>query len=298
MSRAPWRDALDGKIALMRYVRSNEFERVYSITGSLTEHLQQVKQVMVISIPDSEPIWVAKDISQHLTNNLCAQTEAFDAVHSRIPTEGIVWLEEPLMTYLGKDVLRTPIHLRAITYSVGVSQRERTTFTLICGWHIRPDGAMLCVPIDFVQQGVVISDWIDAHSQRMKGSPYRRGSSASSPEEISNAAFGTVVRYLNTLFTFMKQEIVLATPQPVDRNGQREAARLAMPSDVRVVTWRQAKYQRTTDPQPVEWSCHWSSKAHTRTLRSGKIVPVRGCIKGNRDKPYKPPTPVVHSVNR
>jgi hypothetical protein len=313
MARTPWREALDAKIRIMRYFETEQYVYYHRYMGISEQFIGNSYPAFRAMASEGEPIWVAANISRGLAKNICDENTIFDMHDVNVPKKGFIWFEEPLM--IGR-----------------MSYENETVTAPFCGvmydfetyrdWGIHNQGMMLCgwqrlcgklVPVTFngIKNGESIEDWTLARALAiMEGDELISKEEGLAellqlktpdfdPLEGSRILYGYMLRYIYTLFSFMTQRIVVSPPTAVDRAARRDAERHKVPSEVRVITWRLKKYEKMeTEANQVDWSCHWSSRAHERHLADGRVIPVRASIKGDKTKPYKPPTPNVHQVTR
>jgi hypothetical protein len=119
-------------------------------------------------------------------------------------------------------------------------------------------------------------------------------------------------RVFASAIAFLNQKILVSPRQEIDRSARRRLAANKVPHEplVRVVALRRA-FERLSgaDKQsgdPVEWSCHWMVGARTggfwrqQYMGDGRHEPrfIVPFVKGDLDKPFKPPTKVAFSVHR
>ncbi len=120
-------------------------------------------------------------------------------------------------------------------------------------------------------------------------------------------------RVFASCIAFLNQRVLVSPRQEIDRSARRRMAADKAPHEplVRVVALRRA-FDRLSgaDKQsgdPVEWSCHWMVGARTGGFWRQQWMPATGThearfilphVKGNLDKPFKPPTRVAFSVHR
>lgn len=318
MARAPWRDALDAKLRLIRYFETDEFFRAHDFVGVSTHDSVRIPYGFHRdNISDTEPIWIPDNISRGILNNVCDENTVFDMLSLTVPKFGLIWFERPLIRGLTfPDTKATAdAKIRGILYGMIHDPQQMPEGALIaCAWQeTNKVGGFYPVTIAPITGNTTIQDWIinRALSFEENTVPHevlrRMESMGISTADIDlmdglesvRNMYGFIMQYIYTLFSFMNQRILVTHTEQVDRAARRDAERKNIPSDVRVVTWRLKKYERLeTETQQVDWSCHWSSKAHERHLKDGRIIPVKGSIKGDRSKPYKPPTPNVHVVTR
>jgi hypothetical protein len=318
MAHTPWREALDAKLRLMRYFETDAFFRAHDFVGlGNDEGVRMPYTFHREHLTETEPIWVADNISRGLLKNACDENTVFDMLSLTVPKYGLIWFERPLVRSLtfpnSKGTANARI--RGILYGMLYDAEQLPEGALIvCAWQETDKvGGFYPVTVAPIMGNTTIEDWILKRALAFDDSTLpkdvlRRMESIG----ISNAdittldgvdsvrhLYGFIMQYIYTLFSFMNQRILVTNTEQVERSARRSAERQNVPSDVRVVTWRLKKYERMeTETQQVDWSCHWSSKAHDRHLADGRVIPIPASIKGDLTKPYKPPTPNVHVVTR
>lgn len=303
MARAAWRDALDAKIRVMGILESTKLQQAAKFVGA-----ENLYDAIIRSLYVAEPIWIEKGVSTGILNNTLPETARVKWDKTLIPPIGFIWFQSPLSMLVRDNMGEVEVVVRGIQYTFELGDLRVTA------WQ-HTEGSLSPLVFNLVQYGQVIEDWITeraiaidkdakakAFAQRNESRFQRILSSYMQIDTIETARmlYGNVLCYMATLFRLMEQHITVAPSEPVDRAARREAEKSAMPtSNVRVIRWRLKKYQKLESPgNVVDWSCHWSVKEHTRHYKDGKTIKVSSYIKGPRDKPYKPPTPNVHVVDR
>lgn len=317
MARTPWREALDAKVRLVKYFKTNAFERSHDLVGIGDSYSMRTLGVYYRSmIHDAEPIWIAPNIGRGIVQNMCDENTVFDMASLSIPRRGLIWYAEPLTRVIRMlDGTEHRTILRGVLY--GMERDEDGIYGMFaCAWQQTATG-LHPVTINAIANGQTIEEWIierainiencDKPSKKVMDNLRAVGLAAE--RELANidalegvrSMYGFHMRYLYTLFSFMDQRIVTSPPTPVERSAQRLAQSTTPPvhPEVRVITWRLKKYEKMeTTTRQVDWSCRWPSRAHDRHLADGRVIPIPASIKGPPDKPLKAATPNVHQVTR
>jgi hypothetical protein len=100
---------------------------------------------------------------------------------------------------------------------------------------------------------------------------------------------------------YLSQRVAVTPRGPRDKGERKAAAKFKVDPSVRIVYWRKAEEtprEPSGEPGDRRYTCHWTVQPFTRKLRDGRVVPVRGHIRGPRDKPMKPPAARVNVVRR
>ena len=123
----------------------------------------------------------------------------------------------------------------------------------------------------------------------------------------ANAAIPSrqIMRLLLTSCLFVKQRILELARNRPDRAQRKWAAKIELPdSDCRIVQLRQKQYERKDgESEERDWSCHWLVKGHWRAQyhpSTGIHEPlwILPHLKGDFEKPFKPPTETAFAVTR
>ena len=122
------------------------------------------------------------------------------------------------------------------------------------------------------------------------------------------ARIEVLLRVAFALFQFVRQRLLIATPERADRATRRrlEARGWEAEPTVRVVRLRAADYRRqpTDAPGSVEWSCRWLVRGHWRQQPHGpgrrqvRPVWILPHVKGPPDKELRPTPATVFAVVR
>ena len=314
VAHTPWRAALDAKLRLISYFKTDEFMQTHAAVGLAdSDYIRTMYTYYRGLATIAEPIWVSTPVGNGIVNNVCDENTVFDMANLSIPRDGLVWFDQPLVhTALSPKGDKVATIVRGIMYGIETDDNG-ARFMMVVAWHQDIGGIGLFPSlINLVPDGQSIDEWIvqkaisieDGKLPDQEATLKRLGFTHGDLENMdalegTRTMYGFELRYLYTLLSFMNQRIVTSAPTPVDRNAKRQAERQAIHPEVRVITWRLKKYQRMeTEGRQVDWSCHWPSRAHDRHLADGRVIPIPGCIKGPRDKPFKPATPLVHQVTR
>jgi hypothetical protein len=106
--------------------------------------------------------------------------------------------------------------------------------------------------------------------------------------------------FLTVFMDLLRRKVLLYGGSGLERDARREAARNRIGSTVQVGTWAKADYRYPEGhiSQPIDWSCQWSVREHVRRYKSGKVVVIKPYLKGPDGKPFKLPNERAHVVRR
>jgi hypothetical protein len=251
-----------------------------------------------LSMPD--PLWE----HQPSYKSLIAHTERAlrgPLYHSTIPIETMLFSAARTLpeTTLVRDLLPTPDgvwvfsegQFRSITVTQG---------TQGVSWYT--SGAALYIsPLFIFDRGLLPAggcEWIFGESIDLSTAKIKN--SASSKDLVK-----TLYSWFLTAMLFLRQRILETSAHTPDRAMRKWAKRLSLPesSGVRVVQLRRKSPDHHGPSEHPDWSCHWVVTGHwraqyhpsTKTHEPRWILPY---LKGDFDKPFKPPMETVFAVNR
>jgi hypothetical protein len=113
------------------------------------------------------------------------------------------------------------------------------------------------------------------------------------------------IRYFARALTFMRERILVAPKEAVDRATRKRVAALRSDPVVRVVKLRRmyASSETQAHPDAREWACQWIVRGHWRQQwypKLGRHQPkwITPYVKGPEDRPLKQPRATVFAVVR
>src|SRR5215471_72568 len=332
MARAPWRDALDGKIAVLRAIHSADslmalvayfmesptLRAQYPGRRELLDHRNRLarkyQEVLYDQVHQAEPFALTNDLYDYLQRQyILARDPTLAVVHrpfalTDLPTpNGLLWLPHPIDVWSEDEPSSLAGTARAI-YWGGVET-------------LRLDGQELGPPQR--QPALAVVTFTEGHSlgwtrneQPMLGlvpmiqpklfvgqtlHDYVLGVRDTYASDVRDQAIHIwPVAQLAILFDLMRQRVLVWGGSGVERDARRQAERHNLSPIVQVVDWRKANYRypKGYEPKAVDWSCRWPSRAHTRRLADGRVIDVAASIKGPKDRPFKGPNDRAHQIKR
>lgn len=307
MSR--WREALDGKAALMRVLRNpqnwfmlstNEREAA-SAANALGEVLQK-----------STPFYWTRELSREVARTGAALDHSTATMYRvMLPApDGLAWFESPARISVSDEEDNNRIVQSMWVQAVMWSSYGRgdkivdmydgrpldpmagTTVTLF----LRVNGLIVPYVAPNLVEGASLLSCLERNDNYGSGD-----SGGYTEEEIDNARRMTQYfagRFMVASCQLLRERLRVEAPL-LDRTTRRQMERQGFESGIRVIHWRKTEYEYPEDheSQPVDWSCHWTVKRHTRTYkRSGRTITIEPYVKGNLLAPYKPPAEVEINV--
>lgn len=309
MSRSMWREALDGRTKLIRSLRNPEGRRYLRVMASGNSRYEDtiarslmalIHQAELFAWNEDQTEFVLQDIDRDRVS--WAEKSSFRSGDLPCKT-GLYWLNSPLVI--------SAEHLSG--------QNEGTKVRAIL-WGCYQAGDPLTDPrtlrTDKTRQGATLAVFAETERgfaaypapviddgwsvvQAVENS--REVGWSESVQELYRASVETCAfTFLMASSLFLKTHLEVEAPL-LDRAIRRQMRREDMETPIRVVNWRKVeyKYPEGHEPQPVDWSCHWSVRSHKRTYkRTGKTIIVPSYIKGNLQAPYKLPAKEIVNVVR
>ena len=341
MARSPWRDAIDGKVKVLRDLRgrgakmtmaayvqsSSAFSgghhstsqtdismRAYSIAMDLLRRIHVAVQI-------ADPIYLTHDITHEIMRRPKQKDHLNDPLDVKaLPMrEGFIWFPEPVAIVngvpndTGPEVIERDLYIRGMYFGVGRSihaynaddirtSEGQDTLGLVIfadthksGWLIEDAGGgpgqnwgdlipFMCV------------GWKAGHSLHQRTELLVN----TAPDRVDMVLQVWPYVFISRFFDLLAQRTLLIGGTAIDRDTRKEAERNDLEAKILVVTWRKANYIYPAGhiPVPRDWSCRWSVREHTRRLKSGRIIQVKGHVKGPEHKPFKQPNINVHFVKR
>lgn len=322
--RTPWRDALDGKVKCIRDLNSASgivSLETYLLAGfnalgqepsevRLRAIANEYRRNLSASLMNAEPFYLTNDMVSYFVRQM--QSLDIDRVVNtfKLPVEnGLLWFPAAV------DVTDDPdagvghvLSVRAIAFARASSGKWN-------GQQLRaanPDGQHDVLGVfAMIEAGRSGFDQLDAArlipfiNQPVRlDSPIRRWAELTA--RTYNVSYERAHQlwapcFLFTVFDAIEKRIIRFGGSGVERAARKAAERAGLSSStVQVVEWRKAVYQYPDGhtPQQIDWSCQWDVRAHTRRLKSGKLVNVRPYRKGPDDKPLKQQRTRAHIVKR
>lgn len=318
-----WREALDGKAAVLRTLRD---PRSWKLLGDResTQTERAASADWLSSLTRQAPTYYWAIEQADTVSQAMKDEESLDEPFYRmfLPSqEGFYWFQEPAQVQLSAvdDGFTVSTWIRAIIWD-SYGRNDPTSDILtgrdndepIVGMSVfvifdqkAMGGQMQPWPAGFVVEGKSILRHVE---ETMKGDSApveyvtaggKRGSlDPSSGEEAKTALASFAIGFVWKSCRFLRERLRVEAPL-LDRSVRRYAARMQFDPEVRVIHWRKTEYEYPEDheSQPIDWSCHWTVKRHTRTYkRDGRTITIEPYVKGNLLAPYKPPAEVEINV--
>ena len=326
--RTPWREAVDGKVKVLRDLRSKTtvaaMEQYFLESSNLRKmtdprRFQDVATRMAVGyarvtedgVRRAEPFWVWDSITRGIADRLAADVlreEPFRMTDLPTP-EGLLWFQQPVKiseALEGED----SAWVRAIFFG------QANLATLDFGGAIEFEGdeanALGVVAfLDSVKSGFTrasgrgdfLMPWIcnallDGQTIADYAAVVTRNTPDLNPTDLAMSTWP--MDFCLEFFRLLRQKVLLQGGSGLEREARREAKKHGFEPSVRVVEWRKAEYRYPDGhiPAKVDWSCQWVVKPHLRRYKSGKVVQVRAYTKGPRDKPLKAVDNRVNVVKR
>lgn len=305
MARAPWREAVDGQMRVLRALRNpsarSSLVAYFSESPSLQAQARSKRDLTRIAsfaalemakaleeeTREAEPFFVAHDIQEAVLRG--SSQISLSAAHplrehrfrlTDLPTRtGLVWFAEPLTLTIEGDKGRGAAVIRAIFFDRALKDPVEGAI------HMRPEkrGA---------PNSMGLVSWVDADRSPMFNDfglsglipyihPYLSEDQTLEAylEEVKarygDSEYDLAVHHLPapfmiTLFSLLQQRILLHGGSGLERDARKAAEREGLKPYVQVLTWRKAQYRYPEGhvPKPVDWSCRWPSSPHVRHLRN------------------------------
>lgn len=277
-----------GRRDLMALFQSaiNENRLAIPSTGAHDPTFQDYLNTVLVGVDGGTPVYWSPEMCS-LLEGVSAGMPEWTLRRDAIPDErGFVWFSKPLTLPFWPSAGRRD--LRAIGFT-SLGRYLIVTFWFVDDAHHPWPGAALAWDYGTVWQSML------KEPERLE---------MSVENEQRHDMLG---RYLAATFALMEQRIIVAHQQRPDRATRKRAAEVwAHEPMIRVVQLRRA----VTHPHapeggdPVTWSCSWVVRGHWRQQACGpsyserRPVFVLPHVKGDPDKPLKPPRAKVFAVIR
>lgn len=301
MARSPWRDALDGQIAVLRCLRGDvgayhlaavaESNTLIKLIPNRIQRAQiqdqcgvALSQAFADLVAKAEPVYLTHDILNEIKRRSPGQT---DLVLTRdmlpIPA-GLIWFGQQGINFEAPTDLephdQRTVRVRALYFGpdARLLLRQSITGPKLSGAEILNDEMGGLLFLDSTESGYVYADQIFRPHHLVPvglggwkyGSPLLDNVTDTYDRFNDNPTWnqGTLVlmslsfSLLYTLFTLMLQRVTLWGGVGLNRQEQKDAEREHLRPRVQLVTWRKAHYKYPEGHIPVPVS--WSCRWSVR----------------------------------
>lgn len=316
MARSVWRDALDGKDRLIRHLRNTE--NWFMLSDDPKEAATAADSISSL-LRRSEPFYWTREMASeasHYANEVDVKSASLYRV--MLPAQnGIHWFSTPANIALtepnDEDATNRVImelRVQAVAWdSYGRDDELADLFTGLDTGVMAGTTAVVFLSVSGVIVPYVLPNFLEGaslysvlQSSIPENEEYRQMDLGGySPEEVIRARYlmqTFVGRFMVASSKLLHERLQVEAPL-LDRATLRQYRHEGQDPVVRVVNWRKTEYRYPEghESQPVDWSCHWQVRKHTRTYkRDGRTIEIQPYIKGNLRAPYKPPAEVTVNV--
>jgi len=335
--RSPWRDAMDGKIQVLRSLVTdmahNSVAAYYSESKSLQAavpaHRVQSSAARLSraaitalerDIRAAEPYSMTNDILSHVMRTMREANVVGHPLAKRpfqmtdVPTTtGLIWLPgglsvdmpgKPGAVCVARALYFGPAYRMLNVDTMASVKEDPKTLGVVAfidvaktPW-LADTGRVGLIP--FITPFVYEGVTLEEYVEARRNRDGFEERNDPEGAEI-DIAMNTWPFVFLTIFTdLLRRRVLLYGGSGLERDARREAAKHRIGSTVQVVTWAKADYRYPEGhiPQPIDWSCQWSVREHVRRYKSGKVVVIKPYLKGPDGKPFKLPNQRAHVVRR
>jgi hypothetical protein len=312
MSRSLWREALDGKAKMLRDLRdpSNwQFIENMAVAADNAAGLTRM----------SDPFFWTVEMANEAARASDQVSMEQSLYRIMLPAEnGIHWFHRPAHVVLvesdeqGQDVRQLlQVRVRALVWdSYGrddeisdlfdTNSVEHVAGTTIIAFIETPTGLSPYAIPNLLEGSSLESSFDRGEEGTREHQQLPAGYTVDQAVQARFAIHSFAGRFMIASSKLLRERLMVEAPE-LDRTTRRQYSYQGQDPTVQVVNWRKLEYQYSEDheSQPVDWSCHWQVRKHTRTYKAtGRTIVIDPYIKGNLRAPYKPPAEVTVNVVR
>lgn len=333
--RSPWRDALDGKVRVLRalvteashdaigayYSESPMLRRLVGpdrVEAAAVQMAVEAVDGLERDIKQAEPFFLSHDVLEHVIRQMDTVATPGHPLLERsfrmadLPTRnGLLWFPKPVEIFLRAGSNEVACTARALyfgpAYRAGSIGQDRRL-------QLRSDPAVLGTVAfleadrtpfvaDLGHRGALlpfVAPFCHEGTTLREHLANQRYADGREADEIDIALNSWQRVFVVALFDLLERKVLLHGGSGLERDARKAAQRAGFSPSVQVVTWAKAEYQYPEGhvPKAVDWRCQWVVREHVRRYKSGKVVTVKAYVKGPDDKPFHAPVDRIHVVRR
>lgn len=314
----PYAEALDGKVdALKTVARFAALPSTRDATTADTESRRTIDQLLRASITRAESYWVDGDIWQTVLDSspglpLDFALSDVAPLDPLIPSPcGWIWLRHPWVIPHG-TLHRTTAFYRtsavseaatAILWGGGLAEEPGRVRLFIRTFHRALSGPWRGSLVPLHASVHLLGRSLAEETEALRRELHDTG--AEDAEQVFLAA-EAIRRALFAFFLWVKQTILVAHAQPLERHAAKRLARVDMENtSLRVIALRRAAREPSGSHsgEPIERDHRWLVRGFWRmqyypSTRRHEPIYILPYVKGPEDKPFKPSAKTVHAVIR